>query len=238
LFQNYPNLEYILMDGGSSDKSLDIIKKYEQSLAFLQSKPDGGQAAALKSGFEICTGEILGWLNSDDRLCPGTLFRVADFFRNRKHISFVNGDVNYIDDTGRVVGRVYAIPVNLFLTKNLGVHGWPQQGVFWRRSSYEESGGIDPTMEFCMDRDLFIRMAKVGACRRFPGPPLADFRIHPKAKSTRLLDVAEQENRHLLNKYGSASSLQSSRILKFCWWLWCKPTNFRARLNRKFGWEW
>ena len=238
LLQGYPNLEYIVMDGGSTDNSVEIIRKYEPWLSYWRTGPDGGQAAAIAEGFRHATGEILAWLNSDDRYRPGALVRVAHFFTTHPNVVLGNGDVNYIDAEGCFLKRLYAVRPNRLLTANLGKHSWPQQGCFWRRWAYERAGGLDGSLRFCMDRDLFIRLTGIGPSRRIPGPPLADFRIHDRAKSTTILDVAREESVALLAKYGHPGVRSREWLLRLLWWFWCKPSNIRARLNRKYGWEW
>lgn len=238
LLQGYPDLEYIIMDGGSTDRSVEIIRKYEPWLSYVHIGPDGGQAAAIGEGFRHATGEILAWLNSDDRYRPGALARVACFFTTHPKVVFGNGDVNYIDTEGQFRQRIYAIRPNRFLTANLGVHGWPQQGCFWRHWAYKRVGGIDGSLRFCMDRDLFIRLTGVGPGRRIPGPPLADFRIHDQAKSSMLLDVAQREGAALIAKYGATRFHLPQWFLRLLWRLWYKPTSLRARINLAFGWEW
>jgi glycosyltransferase involved in cell wall biosynthesis len=237
LLQGYPDLEYVIMDGGSTDGSVEIIRRYEPWLSHLRIGPDGGQAAALAAGFEQATGEILAWLNSDDRYGPGTLRRVAAFFAGRPTVVFGNGDVNYIDHEGHLVQRIWALRPTRFITSNLGAHCWPQQGCFWRRSAYARVGGIDSSLRFCMDRDLFIRLAGSGRGRRIPGPPLADFRIHDQAKSSTILDVARQEGEALQAKYGSPYVRPRKHLLRFLWWCWRQPNRLRGTLYRRFGWE-
>jgi glycosyltransferase involved in cell wall biosynthesis len=237
LLQGYPDLEYIIMDGGSTDGTVEIIRRYEPWLSHLHIGPDGGQAAALVAGFERATGEILAWLNSDDRYRPGTLPRAAAFFASRPTVVFGNGDVNYIDHEGHFVQRIWALRPTRFITANLGAHCWPQQGCFWRRSAYAKVGGIDSSLRFCMDRDLFIRLAGSGRGRRIPGPPLADFRIHDQAKSSTILDVARQEGEALQAKYGSPHVRPRKQLLRFLWWCWRQPNRLRGTLYRHFGWE-
>jgi glycosyltransferase involved in cell wall biosynthesis len=237
LLQGYPDLEYIIMDGGSTDGSMEILQRYEPWLSYLHIGPDKGQAAAIAEGLRRATGEIMAWLNSDDLYRPGALASVASFFAARRRLAFASGDVNHVDSDGRVVERIWAIRPTRFLTANLGEHCWPQQGCFWRRWAYEQVGGLDENLQFCMDRDLFIRLAGLGRSSRIPGPPLADFRIHGLAKSSTMLDTAEKEGQALIAKYGNPHVRSKTRFLQLLWRLWCQPTITRRWLHRRYGWE-
>jgi len=237
LLQRYPDLEYIIMDGGSTDGSVEILRRYEPWISYLSIGPDSGQAAAIADGLGRATGEILAWLNSDDRYRPGALVRVASFFADHPKVVFGNGDVNFIDAEGHLVERIWAIRPTRFLTANLGVHCWPQQGCFWQRWAYQQAGGIDEGLQFCMDRDLFLRLAGIGPSRRIPGQPVTDFRIHDQAKSSTLLSVAEQESDALIAKYGDPRFRSNTWLLRRLWRLWCQPTITRRWLNQRYGWE-
>lgn len=237
LLQGYADLEYIIMDGGSTDGTAEIIRKYEPWFSYMHIGPDEGQAAAIAEGFKRATGEILAWLNSDDRYRPGALARVASFFTTHPKVVFGNADVNQIDAEGAFVQRLWAIRPTRFLTANLGVHCWPQQGCFWRQCAYEQVGGIDGALQFCMDRELFIRLAGIGPARRIPGLPLADFRIHDQAKSSTILDIAREESDALIARHGNRWVRPRKRFLRLLWRFWCYPTLVRRRLNRRYGWE-
>jgi glycosyltransferase involved in cell wall biosynthesis len=237
LLQGYPNLEYIVMDGGSADDSVAIIHKYAPWLSYVHSGPDGGQAAAIAEGFRHATGDILAWINSDDRYLTGAFGRVARFFAARPGVVFGNGDVHIVDETGQVLQRVYATPANRLITANLGLHRWPQQGCFWRRAAYAQAGEVDASLRFCMDRDLFLRLVSVGPSARIPGAPLADFRHHATAKTFSIPDVSAAESRLLMSRYGTRRYRIPETLLKGYWLLWSLPTAARRRLNQKWGWE-
>lgn len=237
LLQGYPNLEYIVMDGGSGDGSAAIIERYAPWLSHWQSQHDGGQAAALAAGFARSSGAILAWINSDDRLQPGALQRVAHFFDLYPRVVFGSGDVNFIDVESRVTARVFALPPRRIFTARIGEHRWPQQGCFWRREAYERAGGVDASLRFCMDRDLFIRLTAQGPARRIPGPPLGDFREHEAAKSTVLLPVAAREAGAITRKYGGRVGHAQYTALRLGWWLWEKQSSVRRRVQRAYGWE-
>jgi glycosyltransferase involved in cell wall biosynthesis len=237
LLQGYPALELIVLDGGSDDGSGAIIGRYAPWLAFWRSARDDGQAAAIAEGFERSSGAILAWLNSDDCYRPGALPRVGRFFARHPRLAFASGDVYLTDAASSIKGRIYAIRPNRFLTANLGRHVWPQQGSFWRREVYQRVGGIDRSLRFCMDRDLFLRLTAAGPARRIPGPPLADFRQHEAAKSSTILHVAAAEGQRLIERYGHPRLRGRTRLLTMLWRFWYRPTGLRIRLHRTFGWE-
>lgn len=238
LLQGYPNLEYIVIDGGSTDDSLEIIKKYEPWLTHWVSEADEGQADAIGKGFQRATGEILAWINSDDFYEPNALIRIASFFAGHPDLVFVNGDVNLVGEESQFERRIFTMRPSVFFAANYGHHGWPQQGCFWRRSTYEEVGGIDPTLRFCMDKDLFIRLVSAGPGRRVPGPPLANFRFHEQAKSSTLKNVALDETAGIIKKYGQQEWASHPRVMAGLWWFYRKQAAIRMRLDRNFGIEW
>lgn len=181
LDQDYPNLEYFVLDGGSKDGSVDIIRNHEPRLAGWDSRPDGGQAAAVREGLSRGTGEIMGWLNSDDVIFPGTLAYVADYFAQHPDVDVVYGHRIVIDRQGYETARWVLPPHDPeFL---LWADFIPQECTFWRRRIYEAVGGMDPTFQFALDWDLFLRFQRAGAkIVRLPYF-LGGFRIHPDQKN-------------------------------------------------------
>lgn len=163
--QSYPNLEYIIMDGGSTDGSVDIIKTYEKHLTYWVSENDGGMYNALQKGFERSTGEIMGWLNSDDIHQPGSLYSIAQIFSDFKKVNWLQGTPNGVDKTGRIV---YAIPrpeIDRFFfynKKHVHSHKYIQQeSTFWRRNLWETAGGfISRGYKFAGDFELWMRFFK------------------------------------------------------------------------------
>jgi glycosyltransferase involved in cell wall biosynthesis len=208
LGQQYPNLEYIVIDGGSSDESIDIIKTYEENLAYWVSEKDGGQAEAISKGFARATGDILCWLNSDDIFLPGALHAVNEYFLNHTRDQVVNGGAIQITETGALFSCWcnYTLGVKASYRRLclLGQQNLYQPATFWRREAYLTVGGINPELQFIMDLDLFARLAKT---RRFGRLPrfLAAFRIHTAAKTSRLQDVhrAELKSFHYEYRYES-----------------------------------
>jgi len=237
LLQGYPNLEYLVIDGGSTDNSADIIRKYEPWLKYWVSETDAGQADAIEKGFNKASGDILAWQNSDDFYAPGAFERVAYFFAARADLVFANGDVNLVASNSQYVRRIYAMRPSHFFAANLGQHGWPQQGCFWLRSAYQHVGGVNPALQFCMDKDLFIRLVAFGPAGRITGPALANFRQHQQAKSVMLKQVARRETAGIVEKYGRKKWTKHPRLLQALWWVFRKQAALRLRLGRYFDWE-
>jgi glycosyltransferase involved in cell wall biosynthesis len=153
-------LELIVIDGGSSDGSVDIIRRYSSRLAYWVSEADRGQTHALNKGFAVATGDVLGWLYSDDLLERRTVREVLDFFALHREVEFVYGDGLWIDKTGRVLRPKKETPFSWFIW--LFDHNYiPQPSAFWRRQLHEKVGGLDQRFECAMDADLWARFATV-----------------------------------------------------------------------------
>lgn len=198
LEQSYPNLELIVMDGGSSDGSVDIIRRYADRIAYWVSERDGGQTAALIAGFACSTGDIQCWLNSDDLHERDTLEKVAGFFREQKNAEFVFGNCSWIDPNGNF----------LYYRREMGFNRWlwlyaynfiPQPATFWTRSLYERVGGLDPTFLLAMDGDLFARFSRDTKVCHIDAP-LARFRYYPEQRNQRLRETSDREDRRILNR--------------------------------------
>src|SRR4051812_14445675 len=155
--QDYPNIEYIVMDGGSTDGSVEIIRKHEDHLASWASERDNGQTSAIMKGLERASGSILAWLNSDDLLAPSAVRIAVAALRRAPEIGVVYGDRLHIDGKGNVIGvnRMPAFYPAMF-GRNITL---PQETVFFRRSVYQAAGGLDPTLRFSLDFDLWVRLA-------------------------------------------------------------------------------
>ena len=158
LSQNYPNLEYIIIDGGSTDNSVEIIKKYESQLAFWVSEPDNGLYDAIQKGLDKSTGEIMAWLNSDDLYHRKSLFIVAEIFSKFNEINWLQGIPSTLDEEGRIVA-IEAMKRWSKLDYYLGNFGWIQQeSTFWRRDLWEKvDSKINETMKYAGDLDLWLR---------------------------------------------------------------------------------
>jgi len=181
LSQDYPRLEYIIVDGGSNDGSLNIIQKYAPRLAGWVSEPDRGQTDAINKGFARARGEILAWLNSDDTYQPGAVSAAVKFLQEHPQVGLVYGDANYIDETGRVIGKFPAAQTDLRRLRRGYVH-IPQQAAFFRADLWRAVGPLDVSFYFAMDYDLWVRIAKRAAVRYVP-QTWANFRIHASGKT-------------------------------------------------------
>jgi glycosyltransferase involved in cell wall biosynthesis len=184
VLQRYPALEYIMMDGGSTDETGAVLDRYAAYFAHVQSAPDRGQSDAIKRGFERSTGEIMAYLNSDDLLAPGTLFAVAAFFDRHPGVDVVYSHRCAIDADNTAIWYWILPPHSDALMKRWDLI--PQETTFWRRSIYEKVGGIDSSFRFAMDFDLFSKFMQHGRLRRadrFFGA----FRQHPESKTSRLM---------------------------------------------------
>ncbi|MCJ7735587.1 MAG: glycosyltransferase [Anaerolineales bacterium] len=182
LDQAYPALEYFVVDGGSKDGSIEIIKKYQDQLSGWISEPDQGQTDAINKGFARSQGEIMAWLNSDDIYLPGAIRSAVAFLQDNPEVGMVYGDTNLIDGTGRKIGDFNARQTSYQRLMRGGVY-IPQPAAFWRRELWNKSGPLDPAYYFAMDYDLWVRFAKIARIQYTP-QLWASFRIHGEGKTT------------------------------------------------------
>jgi glycosyltransferase involved in cell wall biosynthesis len=199
--QNYPNLEIILMDGGSKDETMTIVEKHEHLFSKIVSKPDGGQSAAIADGFAMATGDFISWLNSDDTYCDGALLSVGHYLIKNPTAKFIYGNMNYIDENDQITANkkqpafVLGVMKYAYLTV-------AQHSAFWSRELYIKSGGVDRKLQFCMDYDLFVRMATIHRARHV-NVTIGNFRIHSESKTTNLEQTRLQEDQLVQDRYCS-----------------------------------
>ena len=182
LTQDYPNLEYLISDGGSTDNSVTIIQKYAPHLAWWVSEPDNGQTEAINKGFAHTKGAILAWLNSDDTYNPGAVAEAVQYLQEHPQVGMVYGDANFIDEQGRVIGKYNARQTNYTRLMRGAVY-IPQQAAFFRADLWRKVGPLDPSFYFAMDYDLWVRLAKHAPLHYQPGHIWANFRMHGDAKT-------------------------------------------------------
>ncbi len=247
LLQAYPNLRYVVVDGGSTDGSVEIIREYESHLSHWISENDRGASDAIGKGFSGSTSDIFGWLNADDMYLPDTLFRIAAEFT--EGVDVVYGNTHWIDSAGRRLGERRQTPITR-MGYLYGGADLQQPATFWRRVLFEESGGMDPTFSFAFDTDLFCRFAARGARFRHVRSFVAGFRIHETAKSATeqeqcAMDLRRIRNTHLRHPFNSLPSISIrtiARVRRLLWYVWQGdlfwllgriPDRFRSRYSQE-----
>lgn len=209
LEQGYPDLEHIVIDGGSTDGTLEILARYPHLMVI--SEPDRGQADAVNKGLRLATGSIIGWLNSDDTYFPGALAEAAALIDPVRGSAIVMGRCAYITEEGEPTGSEHP---SAFVSHRRVVEAWkeytiPNPAVFFHRSVYETCGGLDEKLYFALDYDLFCRYTS-----RFPIRVVdrlwATYRLHEAAKSSEitqgeLLERSLQVSRRYWGRPGSWS---------------------------------
>ena len=210
-------LDYLIVDGGSTDNSVGIIRYYEQLLLQGEwpikcggityrwlSEKDAGQTDALMKGFRVAKGDILAWLNSDDTYLPGTLQTAADCFRDHPETALLYGDAHYCDTAGAIIGR-YRTEAYDF-DKLAWFNFICQPSTFFRKDAFEAIGGLDDTLHFAMDYDLWIRIGKRFTCSYLP-QFFSTYRLHEASKTIRnetLFENSEEALRLALKYFGWA----------------------------------
>lgn len=183
LDQGYPNLEYIVIDGGSTDRSVEVIRQYEDRLAYWVSEKDRGQTHAINKGWERATGEILCWINSDDWYYPGALAAAAREFQRSPEVRWVSGVVNNGYAADRIVHRHLPRPTTLADCLGRHNYGFHQPGMFWHREMVERCGPLDESYHFCFDHHFWIHALAAGYRSVDIADEIAFFRLHPDSKT-------------------------------------------------------
>lgn len=199
LCQDYPNFELLVMDGASTDNTVEILKSYGDKIRWV-SEPDNGQADAINKGMERARGQVLAYLNSDDVLLPGALSKVVNHFRNHPECDMVYGSANYIDKDGNITGA-YATAEFSFerLMQDCCVC---QPAAFWRRRVAERTGSFNVELETAMDYEYWLRMAAGGAIIHHTPEKLAQSRLHEDAKTLAMRGKIFEEIFHICEKHG------------------------------------
>lgn len=211
LLQGYPNLEYLIIDGGSSDQSVDVIRKYESWVDFWVSEEDRGQSHAINKGLEKSSGELMGWLNSDDYYLPGALFKVAMAYLEDPSVGAIYGQGHIVDGSG----AIEYTPKLACVTRE-SLFGWcfgndfMQPSCLFTRKAWETSGPIDESLNFALDVEYWIRIAgkfKFKAIEDVLSISLS----HPLAKTTSMRDRSHAELAVVCMRYGEEAA--AKRIL-------------------------
>ena len=216
--QTYSNIEYIVVDGASSDGTLDIIKRHQNAISRWVSEPDEGQADGLRKGFDMSRGEVLGWINADD-VYRDDAVEAAVSALLASSADVVYGNRALIDGDGRRIGERRLAPFLPFFSRRgvlYGGFGVYQPAAFWTRELYLKAGGLDTTYMFRMDTELFTRFVMADAAFKFLPRDLVSFRVHPNSKTTTIPEVARKEQERIARGLPRRSALYRSMIKLGC----------------------
>ena len=226
LEQDYPNVEYIVVDGGSKDESVEVIKKYQDRLTWWVSEKDKGHADALNKGFSHATGEILAWLNSDDIYFPNAVSEAVEILKSHPEVGMVYGDADLIDDAGEPVGQ--------FGSKQTSYRQMLRGSAttFFRADLWRQVGPLDLSLFFSFDYDLWVRLAKVSQILYVP-KRWAKFRIHGAGKTIVNDNRCYPDMLRVLEREGGSwfSWLRLRMITRKVLYSWL-PWKFRLRLRK------
>jgi glycosyltransferase involved in cell wall biosynthesis len=205
LNQNYPNLELIIIDGGSTDESLEIIKKYEKYIAYWVSEKDKGQSDGLNKGFMKATGDIIGWQNSDDIYLPRAFFKIVQVFKENPNVDIVYGNRYDIDEDDKIIGRTIFNRFSriVYLYEDVGFC-LSTQTTFWKKELFSKVGLLDVNLKFAMDYEWIMRAAFKGAKFYYLPFYLGAIRRHKLAKTEMFLgtSIHQKESDEVAKKYG------------------------------------
>jgi len=217
LLQNYPNLEYIIIDGGSTDNSVEIIKKYEPWLSYWVSEKDKGQADAISRGFEKSTGRILSWINSDDYYLKNAFVTAAKKFMKNPTMELLIGGYIVVKPSNSIIRKYYGFPQTYESLLCTGKQLFGQMACFWTRKAFFDVGGFDRTMQFCFDYDLFLRLTYR---RKFYKSNfiMAAYREHDATKSSTIWDTSGLKEKDILQEKHGIKTI---------------PDNIRAKIIRE-----
>jgi len=184
LLQGYPNLEYFVIDGGSRDESLEIIKKYAPWLTGWVSETDNGQTSAINKGLARSTGTVWAWLNSDDIYMPGAIFKGSKALKEDPKMVLVYGDASWITEKSESFHLFSSGPLDArSLLTGTGGYGIPQAAAFMRRDVVVQAGRLNEKLHMAIDYDLWIKLAFSGGLSYLPGVPMAGIRSHVNTKT-------------------------------------------------------
>ncbi len=215
--QNYPRHEHLVLDGASTDGSTDLLQRAGErsgpNRLWWRSSRDGGQSQALNEGFSRAAGDIIGWLNADDRYRPGCFDEVANTFALYPEVDVLYGDYTLINEAGDHLAMRREIEFNRFVLRYHRVLYIPTTAAFFRRRIFDEGHFLSNSLHYAMDLDFFLRLSDAGYEFRHLSKLLADFRVHSSSKSIAFIDRQRAEHRSIiLRETPIAQTFQSMRV--------------------------
>ena len=209
LEQSYPHIETIVIDGGSTDDSVDIIARNADRLAYWVSEPDRGQAHAINKGLHRANGSILGWLNSDDVMLPSTVGRIVDTFQNEADVDVVYGRLQRIDKAGNSVPTPILPKDQVTFDKRhaIGECIVNQPGSFWRRRIMDEAGMLNEELHYALDYEYWVRLLLAGARFKRLEENVADFRLSADSKTVGQTASVAREHLAVIDRFLSDPDL-------------------------------
>ena len=215
LGQNYSNMEYLVVDGSSSDGTLDIFRKYESKIRWLSEK-DEGQADAINKGIRMTKGDIIAWINSDDILLPGAISKVVNCFFNHPEAALIYGKSYFIDTGGKTIGKYPTETLNL---KRLAMFNFIcQPSAFFRRQIFNDVGGLNTSLQYTMDYDLWIRIVHKSPVKYLP-EFLSGYRLHPSSKTVDQEQGLSNQKEGLETAFKYYRWAPATRVYGYCYHL-------------------
>ena len=216
LEQDYPDLEYIVVDGGSTDQTLEILRQYGDRITW-SSQKDNGQSQAINKGLALASGEIIGFLNSDDYLAPGALLKIGSFFARHNEVDWLTGKCRIVDEQGSEIRKMVTIYKNLFLhILNYGIllvlNPISQPATFWRKKVSDEMGNFDESLHFSMDYEYWLRIGRRYKLH-FYNDYLAYYRLHSTSKAFRFTDKQFEAQLDIASHYTTSKVLLGLQAL-------------------------
>ncbi len=215
LEQEYPNLEYMVIDGGSTDGSVAIIQKYATRLAYSVSESDHGQAHAINKGFARATGSLVGWINSDDLLLPGALRQLAEAHRQQSEALLFGNVIHFLnhEHVGWLIRQNNVTLENMVAYWRMRGWAWNQPGTFVPHRLLQKVGMLDESLRYVFDRDWMCRLLLASPSRLYLRKPVAAFRLHSNSKTVREGLLWDQEQLNVTRRYASVLSQTENRDL-------------------------
>ena len=215
--QGHSDVEHLVLDGDSTDSTISLLRsldgKKEWAHLCWRAEQDGGQSDALNHGFKLAKGDIIGWLNADDRYRPGCFDAIADAFAENPKVDVIYGDLAIVNEEGDVLRVRREIEFNRFILLYHRFLYIPTPATFFRRRVFEEGNWLKPDLHYAMDYEFFLRLAESGYTIRHIPNLIADFRVHPQSKSCSRQHLQALEKQQIMWSFSRISTKIRSQLL-------------------------